>query len=277
MRAGAKRARGSPSREARRGFTLVEGLVSLAVAAGMLLGLVTFFGDFLQRFSHQEDTLSGAHRAQLLLEWLRRDLRDLDGSSSDPAPLPGEALWAHLVHSPGGATLDQVLVRGTVPGGTLPAAHPAREAFRGDGAGVRRTRERLARAGDALAWIPEEDGTGGTLRLRVRRGGQLQQVRYRFSGPGSGLTREVAGGPPLPLAGASLQSFRATPSFEILHHPRDPGTPPELVKVWLELGFRLRGDDGGDSGKKITGRTVGFTTRLLPFHLNASLSSTWSP
>lgn len=292
MKGGAPGRAGYP-RSSRRGpghgrgaFTLVEGLVAAAVAAILFVGVASFFGDLTRRFTHQEDTLSSAHQAQLLLEYLRRDIRHLDGHPDDATKSADSEtgttypkFWVHALHVPGGSELELYPRRRRNAQDPLPGDHPAADGLQGGGPEAARLRERISRIENAYAWVregPPDSQDPRHLVLNVREGDELVRVRYVYHPENSSITRYGAG-EPLRIAAPAMRNFRATPFLELIHDPSDPQFVPRLGKTWLEVEFDLAAEGGGSAGKPIHSRHVRFTTRLLPFHLNTSLRSDWSP
>jgi type II secretory pathway pseudopilin PulG len=274
--------RTSPLRQLRprKGFTLIEALIALGVATMLLMALFTFFGDFLRRFTHQKDTLSGAHDAQLLVDWLRRDIQLLDGSLSSTPSTTYPQFWSHVVHVPGGKILQLFPRRKTLPDEPFPSTHPASASLLSGTPQARLVLQKILRVENAFAWVvpsPNQEDEPRSLAMNIREDGQLKQVRYVFRPREKGVTRYGPDGSVRTLAAPTLRNFRATPTLEIIHNPRDPSFPPHLVKVWLEVEFDVQADKAARPGAKINPRHQGFTTRLLPFFLNASLNSTWSP
>lgn len=273
-------------RRAAAAFTLVEGLVAAAVAAVLFVGVAGFFGDLTRRFTHQEDTLSSAHQAQLLLEYLRRDIRHLDGYPDDATRSADSEtgttytkFWVHALHVPGGSRLELFPHRKQSAADPLPADHPATQGLQASGPETDRLRQRLSRIENAFAWVREGSADGDSPRhlvLNVREGDQLVRVRYVYDPKATSITRYGAGAP-VRIAAPAMQNFRATPVIELIHDPADPGFVPRLGKTWLEVEFDLAAEGGGSGGKPIRSRHVAFSTRLLPFHLNTSLRSDWSP
>ena len=270
----------------RIGFTLVEGLVAAAVAAVLFVGVASFFGDLTRRFTHQEDTLSSAHQAQVLLEHLRRDIRHLDGLPDDATRSADSEtgttytkFWVHALHVPGGSELQLFPHRKRAASDPLPGNHPAASGLQGAGPESVRLRQRISRIENAYAWIREgspESDDPRHLVLNVREGDELVRVRYVYDPSSASITRYGAGRP-VRIAAPAMRNFRATPFLELIHDPADPRFVPRLGKTWLEVEFDLAAEGGGTAGKPIQSRHVRFTTRLLPFHLNTSLRSDWSP
>lgn len=270
----------------RGAFTLVEALIAAAVAALLFVSIATFFGDLTRRFTHQEDTLSSAHQAQVLLEYLRRDIRHLDGFPDDATRSADSEtgttytkFWVHALHVPGGAELQLFPHRKTSANDPLPGAHPATDGIRGSSREAARLRERISRIENAYAWVREGGADGDQPRhlvLNVREDDQLVRVRYVYDPAKASITR-YGSGEPLRIAAPAMRNFRATPFLELVHDPSDPDFVPRLGKTWLEVEFDLAAEGGGTAGKPIQSRHVRFTTRLLPFHLNTSLRSDWSP
>lgn len=279
----------------RGGFTLVEGLLAAVLAGLMLTGVVTFFGDFLQRFTHQDDTLSGAHEAQLLMEWLRRDVTHADGRYDDPAAGISSAsetgttfpkYTMHACHVPGGAELvlfPRVLVD---PSGLPPPDHPVLAgrppldpAAPGAGAvalGLARFFRDVSRVQNGYAWVAPADDARGARRLivNVRKGTELERIEYVYDPPAQRIVRHAPDRKTIEIASPALQGFHATPYLEVVHDPQDPGFAPRLVRTWLEVEFSIR---ARQEGKEIASREVGFSTRLFPVLMNEALRSDWNP
>jgi hypothetical protein len=260
--------------------------MAAAVAALLFLGVATFFGDLTRRFTHQEDTLSSAHQAQVLLEYLRRDIRHLDGYADDGTRSADSEtgttytkFWVHALHVPGGSELQLFPRRRQSAADPLPGDHPATDGIQGGGPEAARLRSRISRIENAYAWVREGTPDGDDPRhlvLNVREGDQLIRVRYVYDPAHASITRYGAG-EPLRIAAPAMRNFRATPFLELIHDPSDATFVPRLGKTWLEVEFDLAAEGGGTAAKPIQSRHVRFTTRLLPFHLNTSLRSDWSP
>lgn len=274
------RDRAAPRR--RLGFTLVEATLAAGLAALAMVGVVTFFGDFLQRFTHQDDTLSAAHRSQMLLENLRKDLANLDGrptgglvSSSSETGTTFPKFWVHACHQPGGTELtlfprqrssDVDPIQGHPAGAALDPGRPEADALRAQ----------FDRVENAMAWVgvASDETTPRFLVLNVRDpAGALVRVEYVFDPKGGSITR-VEGERQTTIAPEGVRRFLATPYIEVVHDPDDPTFAPKLVKVWLELDFQMLQDT---EGGKIRGRPLEFATRLFPVQLVASLKSEWNP
>ncbi len=265
------------------GFTLVEGVLASLLAGLMMIGIVTWFGDVLQRFSHQEDTLSGAHEAQLLLEWLRRDMAALDGvAASAGVPVSSSAttgttfpkFWVHACHVPGGSKL--LLFPRMRRGEDDPIApgHPAAAGMALGNPGAIGLLAQIARLENAFAWVaPDDPDAPRFLTLNLRRDDQLERVVYHYEPAARAIVRVDAAGRRTRIAAPSLAGFMATPYLEIVFDPDDPGFVPRLVKAWLEVRFDIVADSGG----KIRGRPQVLSTRLFPEFLVASLKSEWGP
>lgn len=268
----------------RAGFTLVEGILATALAALMMTGIVTFFGDFLQRFSQQDDTLSGAHEAQLLLEWLRRDLGHADGLADDPvagvssASMTGTTFpkyWTHVVHATGSAALEVLHWKQEEDVFLVPDGHPAADSLRAPGPAAAATRAQISRVHNAFAWVAEGDGpdTPRFLVINVRNGQNLERVTYTYVPSQQVIQRRAPDGSTVEIASPALRAFSAVPAVEVVHDPDDPDVAPRLVKAWLEVRFEIR---AAQEGKKITRRDVGFSTRIFPVFLGQSLKSEWN-
>lgn len=290
-------------RTARRSpaFTLVEGLLAIVLAGLVVVGLMTYFGNTLQGFAQQEDTLTGSRDAQILLSHLRADLVAVDGldvsnTSSTGTTFPKSVL--HVAQPLGGEVLQMFIhtrrremdIR---PGDDpirdpmLPAVRTASwvrllgiesdDPIAGNlppGTATNDLLRRLNYGMNAAAWIRDRDEeTDRWLALNVRDGTRVTPVSYRYlpkqrslerRGP-DGLTR---------LADGMLDRFAVSPCFEFITFPNQPGATAEFVKMWLEVDFALQAKaDGG----KIAKRTLPFATRVTPRYLNAVLKSRWTP
>lgn len=267
-------------RRARPGFTLVEILLAMAIASGLVIGLLSFFGDTLQRFVQQEDTLTGVRDLQLLLLHLRRDTEMLDGdaalssSSATGTTFPKEYL--HVCHD---ALSDRLQIFGFLRRDDLtpiPAADPLALNLP-PGRPTERLMARVAFLENACAWVLPEPGTLledqiFRLVLNVRRGGTRDRILYEYRPAARELAR-LAEGTRRVFGLGTIEGFSARPVLEFITFPDDPGRSAELVRLFIEVSLMIRAEDDGG---KMAKRAIPFTTKITPRLVNFACKARWA-
>lgn len=257
----------------RRAFTILEALLTLAIASTLIVLLVTASGTSFRNFAQTEDTLSSSRHAQLLLSYLKADVALADSPPwSDPtrSALGGTLYpknWVRLAHAPdrpAPLTLFTHTVREALaplkPEDPLmaPSTHPY----------TRVTIARAARVQNAFTWI-DEGASGDKDRLRtfvigVRSGGDVNTVTYTFDPKARSIVRLGPDGKTTIGAG-SIVDFSATPYLEVLT-PQRPEQPVELLKCWVEVHVEVQAVQKTDP---IAKKAVELHTKLYPRHLTA--------
>ena len=266
-----------------KGFTLVEILLAILLAAMVMVSIFSFFGESMQKFVQHEDTLTGVRDLQLMLGYLRRDISMLDGSpglnsSSSHTGTTYPKQYIHLCHSARSDVVKHFGFMRLDEGTPYPTTDPFTENMP-----LNRRTERLV---DSLAYcenacafvvpdssLPKEEQVS-FLVLNVRRGGVRERVIYTYSGKTLSLTRQVTGTSKKSVfATGSLTGFVARPIFDMLTFPGQVDKTAELCKFFIELSFTIKASaDGG----KIDKRELTFTTKVTPKLLNYACKSRWS-
>lgn len=259
-----------------RGFTLVEAVVALALASILIVGVMSYFGFSLRTITHREDILTASRDVQVLLSYLRMDIsaaEGLPGSTDATTGTTYPKLWVHLAHSP-----DSDLIHGFTriedsPGEPLSPQAPVTTNLP-PGLATERVLTEEALARNAFAWVPRNRPDGPDFFfVNVRRGPQVVPIVYMFDEAKKTVTRHAPEKTTV-IAPPALEGFEAVPTIEFVTFPDQPARTAVLSKVWAEVSIRLRAPQ---AGKVIASRLVGFSTRIVPIHLNAALKSRWAP
>ncbi|MBI2943175.1 MAG: hypothetical protein HYY25_03135 [Candidatus Wallbacteria bacterium] len=269
------------------------------LAALVMGGLMVYFGFTMQGFVQQEDTMTGSRDAQLILSWLRADLTAADGYDASGTATTGTTFpksEVHLVQTLGSDRLafyihtraQEPIVRpGDDP--VLDAMTPEARTgswvrllglttddpifgYLSPGTAANDFLRVMNYAMNAASWVhPREPDAPRFLNVNVRSGSLTAPASYRFHPVLKRLERSGPNGVTL-LGRDDVDYFAVSPFFELFVDPAQPGGPPELVRVWYEIALRMRAQA---DGAKIAKRTLDFSTRVTPGHLNAAIKSRW--
>jgi hypothetical protein len=255
-----------------KGFTVLEALLTLAIASTLIVLLVNASGTSFRNFAQTEDTLSSSRHAQLLLSYLKADLALADAPPHfDPTTSPNTGVlfpkhYVHLAHTvqrPSPLTLfAHTIQQAPAPLKqddplATPSTHPLTPVSIG----------RAARVQNAFAWVdtrPQEKDAPRHFQVSVRTGGTVSLVTYTFDPKELVVTRRGPEGQ-VTIGKGSMREFSATPYLEMLV-PQRPEQPVELLKCWVEVHVAVQANQKADP---IAKKTVELHTKLFPKHLNA--------
>ena len=263
-----------------KGFTLVEVLLAILLAAMLFGALFTFFGDTMQRFVQHEDTLTGVRDLQILLAYLRKDLSMLEGthglaSSSRFTGTTFPKEYIHVCHSTLDTRLHCFRFQREDDDTEIPPIDPLSLNL----PEVPRTElllKRVAFFENACAWvIPDEDAPLENqkryLYLNVRRGPNMEKVLYVFSGEKRSVTR-ITPQRQVEFGKGAVADFTVRPMLEFLTFPTDDTKCAKLLKCFFEIVVAMQAEEDGG---RIAKRKMAFTTKVTPKLLNSALNSRW--
>lgn len=257
----------------RHGFSIVEALVALAIAATALVLVISQTGMNFRFFAQSDDTLASARAVQLLLSYLKADVAMADSPPhTDITQSPGTGSvfpknWMHAAHEPGSGELKLFThtVRETAQALSTAdpiAAKPATDPL------TRLALQRAARVQNALAWVdaggPPTDQRVRHFVLTIRSAAIVQRVTYSYIPPEKVVVRQGPDGTTRIGAGL-ITDFSASPYLEFLV-PRETEKPLELLKCWVEVQIDARADQKTDPLAK---RGISVHTRLVPRYLTS--------
>ena len=258
-----------------RGFTILEALITVAIAASLIIGIVTQYGTNFRFFAQTDDTLASARAAQLLLAYLKEDveLADSPGGTTDPQVSPSTGTiypknYVHLIHDPDSAQVLLYVFSMGADGGPLPGGDPITTKAKTDPL-TRLALTRTARVQDAMAWV--DPASGGDQRQRhfvinVRNGAQINQVTYSYLTDLKEVQRKGPDGT-VHIGTGAITGFSACPYLEFLV-PQPKDKPLELLKCWVEVAIEVQAAQKADP---IAKKPVKVHTKLVPRMLIASV------
>lgn len=268
--------RNGSGRTPRRGFTLVEAIVTLLVVSILFVGLIGYFGTSMRHWAQQESTLTGSRDAQILIGNLRQDLLVSDGTYDSSSATTGTTFpkrFRFVCHHAGSDALeihDYVKGSDTSP---LPMDLPF-SANLPEGPRSRSFLEALRYVENAFAAVGPAGSDEGVrwFTVNTRAGETFERVTYAYD-PAAKLVERHGASRVTRIALPSLQEFSVLPVVEVLTFPGEPARAAEILKVWLQVRFTLKAPQ---DGAVIARRPLEFSTLVTPRYLNAKLRSFWN-
>lgn len=262
----------------KKGFTIVEILISLLIASIVLITLLTFFGDTFQKFVQHEDTLTSAREMHKLLEYLRKDIEILVPSGmiklSDTYPQQR----AHIYHTHNSPILrtyhwtkDSI---GEPFENTDPIVQNLPSSVETD-----RLLSRYSAFASSNTWsIDQSDGEDKKkfildLAIQPDPGAtSVKTIRYVYDEESKTVTR-FEEGKEIIFAKGAIKHFSVIPVYDFYNFQDQPERTIVLNKMFFDIALSIQADkDGG----KIVKRSLNIATKACPRLINNSVSARWS-
>jgi prepilin-type N-terminal cleavage/methylation domain-containing protein len=263
----------------RKGFTIVEILISLLIASVVLITLLNFFGDTFQKFVQHEDTLTSAREIHKLLEYLRKDIEILVPGKVRELGIVFPQQVAHLYHSSESDVLRTYHWTKETMGEPFQDTDPIVNNLPPSKVTDRLLNRYNALSGSCSWSIDESEGQD---RKKFILSFLIQPdpddpplpklITYVYDELNSTVTRYDEG-TMIVFAKEAVSHFSVIPVFDFYNFPGEPEKTIVLNKMFFDILITIKADEDGG---KIVKRPVTITTKACPRLINNAVVARWS-